>query len=114
MADSYSQLGQIHLLLGDIDKVEEHAHKARAIYERLGLNGVWTEYNTLAAVARARNNPTEAATWEQKRDALRAELRRRAGAPVLAQQLIHAITQLALTCAQAGHEHPPAREAQAP
>jgi tetratricopeptide (TPR) repeat protein len=106
-AASCSQLGWIHLLLGDLDKAAEHAHRAREIKERLGLKEAHVDYNTLAAIARACNNPTEAAAWEQKRDALRAELRRRAGAPALPQQLIQGIIQLALTCAQAGLERAP-------
>jgi tetratricopeptide (TPR) repeat protein len=79
-AVSHGNLGLIYCLLGDLDKAEEHAHHARDIHERLGLKEAHIDYNTLAAIARARNNPTEAAVWEQKRDALRAELERRAGA----------------------------------
>jgi hypothetical protein len=63
--------------------------------------------SALAAIARPRNQPTEAAAWEQKRDALREEFRRRAGAPALPQQAIEGITQLALACAQAGLERAP-------
>jgi tetratricopeptide (TPR) repeat protein len=107
MASSHSQLGRIHLLRGDLAKAEGHAHHARAIRERLGLKEAWKDYATLADIARARNQPTEAAAWEQKRDALLAELRRRAGAPALPQQAIQAITQLALACARAGLERDP-------
>lgn len=79
MAGSCSQLGKIHLLVGDLDQAEEHAHRARAIRERLVLLDAWKDHHTLADIAHARGNVDEAAVWEQKRDALRAELERRAG-----------------------------------
>lgn len=81
-ADSHTQLARIQLLLGALDHAEEHAHLARAIHEHLGLIDVWKDYATLARIAHARGNPADAATWEQKRDTLLAELRRRAAPSV--------------------------------
>jgi tetratricopeptide (TPR) repeat protein len=107
LAGSYGQLARIHLLLGDLTAAEHHAHQAREIRERLGLKEAFKDYNTLAGIAHARNLPAEAAAWEQKRDALRAELDRRAGAPVLPPQIIQALGQLALACAKAGLSSPP-------
>jgi tetratricopeptide (TPR) repeat protein len=104
MAASHGQLARIYLLLGALDKADEHAHRALVIRERLGLQDAWKDYDTLANVARARNEITDASDWEQKRDALVAELRRRAGVPTLPQQTLQALTQLALVCGQAGLE----------
>ena len=97
-AASYGQLGQIHMLLDDLDKAEVYAHQARAIRERLELKEAWKDYNTLASIARARKKPEEAAAWEQKRAALLAELKRRAGPSVNLQALVN----VAVACAQAG------------
>ena len=101
---AHSHLGQIHLLLGDLNKAEVYAHQAREIHERLGLKEAWKDYNTLAGIARARKKPEEAAAWEQKRESLLAELKRRAGAPALPPQIIQGIGRLAVDCAQAGLE----------
>lgn len=102
MADSHSQLAQIALLLGDLSSAEEHAHRAREIYEHLGLKEAWRAYKTLADIARARGNLADATAWEQKRGALVAELHRRAGGPALPQKAIQGIAQLAVACAQVG------------
>jgi tetratricopeptide (TPR) repeat protein len=107
MADSHGQLARIHLLLADLTAAEQHAHQAREIHERLGLKEAHLVYHLLAAIAHARSLPTETAAWEQKRDALRAELERRAGAPVLPPQIIQELGRLALACAQAGLSSPP-------
>jgi tetratricopeptide (TPR) repeat protein len=104
MADCHRQVARIHLFLGDLDKAETHAHHGREIDERLGLEEAWKDYFTLAEIADARNQPTEAAAWNQKCDTLVAEINRRAGAPVVSQQLLQDITRLALACAQTGIE----------
>ncbi|MBM4032760.1 MAG: hypothetical protein FJ291_13355 [Planctomycetes bacterium] len=78
--DPAFQLAQIHLLLGELDEAEEHAHQSREIRERLGLKEAYIDYNTLAEIARARGDEAQAAGWERKRDEARAELRRRATA----------------------------------
>ncbi len=115
VADSYSQLGQIHFLLGDLDRAEEHAHRAREIRERLGLKEAWKDYNNLANIARARGDDAAAEGWEKKRDDLLAELRRRAGGgPGLPPETVQAIGSLAVACVRAGlggSDLPPQAEA---
>ena len=103
-ADSLSQLARIHLLLGDLDAAERHAHAAREIYESLELKSGWTEYNTLSEIATARGDTDAAAEWARKRDALLEELEQRAGdgGGGLPGQMLQALTQLTLTCARAG------------
>jgi tetratricopeptide (TPR) repeat protein len=107
MASSYSELAWIKRLLKEFDQAEAHAHRARDIRERLDLKEVVRDYDTLADIAHARNQPAEAAAWEQKREALLAELQRRAGVPALPQEAIEGITQFALACAEAGLERAP-------
>lgn len=114
-ADSHGQLARIHLLLGDLDPAEDHAHQAREIRERLGLKEAWKDYDTLADIARARGDDAGAANWERKRDELIAELERRAGgADGLPPQAVQQIVALAAACARAGLEGadlPPQAEA---
>jgi tetratricopeptide (TPR) repeat protein len=107
-ADSWSQLAQIHFLLGDLDAAERHAHEARKIYESLGLTDVWTEYHTLSEIAQARGDTAAATEWERKRDELRAELKRRAGgggdgsSGGLPNHVLQALQQLTSACTQVG------------
>jgi tetratricopeptide (TPR) repeat protein len=103
-AESHGQLAQIYLLLGELDKAEEHAHRAREIEEGLGLlRELWKRYHTLAEIARARDREAEAVEWEHKRDEVRAELKRRAqGGNGMPPQFLQAIQSLASDCAQAG------------
>lgn len=77
-AGALGALANIHLLLGDLDAAERHAHQARQIHEPLGLLDAAGDYHTLSEIARARGDFASAAKWEQKRDALGAEFRRRA------------------------------------
>jgi tetratricopeptide (TPR) repeat protein len=107
VAKAHGQCAQVQLLLGDVDKAEEYARRALVVHARFDMAEALVDYGTLAAIAYARNQPIEAAACEQKRDALRAELRRRAGAPALPERTIQAITQLAFACAQAGHTRAP-------
>ncbi len=102
-AGSLFHLAQIHLLLGDLDTAERHAHTAREIRESLGLTEAFKDYNTLAEIAQARGDTRAAAEWTQKRDDLRAELERRAGGGGgMNAQMVRALQQLAIACAQAG------------
>ena len=102
-AASWGQLAQIHLRLGDIDAAERHAHTAREIHESLGLKEAWEDYDTLSEIAQARGDSQAAAEWAQKRDDLLAELERRAGGGRgLSAQMLKALQQLAIACAQAG------------
>ncbi|HEX4952450.1 MAG TPA: CHAT domain-containing protein [Thermoanaerobaculia bacterium] len=78
-ADSWGQLAQIHLRLGDLLAAERHAQEARQIYDSLGLKDAWKVYHTLCAIAQARGDLAAAAEWAKKRDDLLAELKRRAG-----------------------------------
>jgi tetratricopeptide (TPR) repeat protein len=106
-AMSRGQLSQVFLLLGELDKAEVQAHQAREIFENLGLKEVHMAYHDLAQIARARGDEAQAAQWEAKRDEVVEELVRRArgGAAAdagLSQQMLQAITQLAVACVQAG------------
>jgi len=78
-ASSLSQLAIIHLLLGDLESANRHAHAAREIHESLGLKEAWKDYGILSKIAHARGDTHAAAEWATKRDELRAELKRRAG-----------------------------------
>lgn len=100
-AESLSQLARIHVLLGELDAAEDHAHRSREIREPLGLKEVSHDYHTLAEIAHKRGNPTDAAAWERKRDAILDELERRAGGG-LSREFLKAVQQLAVACAQTG------------
>lgn len=105
-AGSHGQLARIHLLLGDLDAAEHHAHAARQIHESLGLKDVFKDYNTLSQIAEARGDTAAAAEWARKRDAKRAELQRLARGPGqrgggVPGQLLEPLQQLAIACAQA-------------
>ena len=69
-AKSQRNLAQAHLLLGNVDQAEKHAHTSREINEHLGLRAVRNDYATLATIARTRKNPTDVAAWERERDAI--------------------------------------------
>jgi tetratricopeptide (TPR) repeat protein len=102
-AASLSQLAQIHLRLGDLDAAERHAHAAREIGESLGLKEAVVDYNTLSEIAQARGDSVAAAEWAQKRDALLAEFKRRAGGGGgLPAQMLEALHALTIACAQTG------------
>jgi tetratricopeptide (TPR) repeat protein len=78
-ASSLSQLSQVYLLMGELDKAETYAHQAREIREGLGLiRELPGSYHTLAQIVRARGGEAQAAEWEAKREEVRAELARRA------------------------------------
>lgn len=102
-AASWGQLAQIHLRLGDLDAAERCAHAAREICESLGLKEAWRTYDILSEVAQARGDTRAAAEWSQKRDHLRAELKRRAGGGgILTAPMLKALQQLAVACARSG------------
>lgn len=102
-ADSWSQLAEIHLLLGDLAAAERHAHEARQIREHLVLKEAWRDYNTLSEIAEARGDLVAAAEWAKKRDDLLTELDRRAGGGgSLAPQMLEGLQALTIACAQAG------------
>ncbi len=102
-AESWSQLAQIHLRLDELAVAERHAHEARQIRESLGLLDAWKDYDTLSEIARVRGDIAAAGEWAQKRDALREEVKRRAGSGEgLPAQMLLALQALTVTCAQAG------------
>jgi hypothetical protein len=97
------QLVQVHLRLGGLDVAERQAHEARKIHESLGLKEAWGDYDTLSEIAKERGDAPAAAEWAKKRDDLLEELERRAGGGGgLSAQMLQAVKQLAIACAQAG------------
>ena len=113
-AQSCNQLAQVHLQLGELAEAERHAHQAREVNERLGLlQELQKNFGVLALIARARGDAAQAAEWERKRDAVLAELERRAQGPGgggLTPQFAQAIQQLAIAYAQAGFDEPQPQE----
>jgi tetratricopeptide (TPR) repeat protein len=106
-AGARGQLAKLCLLTGELDKAEEHVHRAREIVESLGLfRDLPKCYSDLAKIPRARGDEAQAAGWEAKLDAVWKELDRRAGggqgASGLPGQFVQAIMALAAACAQAG------------
>jgi tetratricopeptide (TPR) repeat protein len=107
-AMSRSQLSRVYLLIGELENAEVHAYQAREINEGLcNLQGLFRNYNSLAQIARARDDKAQAAQWELRRNEVQAELARRAqGGDAadagLPQQMVQAITQLAVACVQSG------------
>jgi tetratricopeptide (TPR) repeat protein len=113
-ADSWSQLAKIHLLLGDLDTAEDHAHTALQIHESLGLKETYMDFSTLFEIARAKGDDIAADEWARKRDDLREELRRRAaGGGGMPSQLRKALEAITIACFNAGFgdvELPPETE----
>ena len=123
-AASHHQLSRVHFLLSELDAAEGHSNQAREINERLSLfQELWKNFQVLADIARARSDAAakdmdqegarkhelDAAEWERKRDAVEAELERRAQGPGgggLPPQFAQAVQQLSLACAQAGFGGP--------
>lgn len=104
-ATAWGQLAQVHLLLGELDEAERHAHQSREIRASLGLKEVYNDYGTLAEIAHARGDEAQATEWELKRDAAREEQRRRAQGPDgggVPAQLVELVQALAVECARAG------------
>ncbi|MFB0534791.1 MAG: tetratricopeptide repeat protein [Anaerolineae bacterium] len=111
-AELCSNLGRLYLLLGDLEQAEEHAHRAREIREELRLPDVYKGYWTLEDIARARGDAAGAAEWQCKKEAVLAELERRAGGGY-PQAFVEAVEMLCLAVGQAalaGEEVPPRAE----
>lgn len=106
-AESRGQLSQVYLLMGELEKAEAHAREGLEIDEDLGMTrNLPLHYHILAQIARARGDEAQAAQWEARQDEVRAELARRARGSATAdaslpQQMLQAITQLAVACVQA-------------
>jgi len=75
-AASYSQLGKLYLLLGDLDRAEENAMKSLQIREPLNHSNTYMVYGNLADIAGARGDTTAAAQWREKAEAKWAEIER--------------------------------------
>ncbi len=103
-AQSHVQLAQVHLLLGELEEAERHARQCLEIDERLDITReLPSDYGVMANIARARGDTAQAAEWERKRDAVRAELERRArGGGGLPAQFLQALQDLSIACAEAG------------
>lgn len=78
-ASSFSQLGVLYRLLGNLDQAEAQLEQARAIYAQLDHPMLYMVYGDLALVAQAHGDPTAAAGWQIKSEAKEAELVRRRG-----------------------------------
>ncbi len=101
-ASSYSQLGLLYQMLGDLDQAEKHALQALQIRESLNLPDVYKDYGNLANIARARGDADAAAQWQAKYEAKVKELERlrrgegrEAGGGEQLAQLILALAQAA-------------------
>ncbi len=75
-ASSYSQLGILCRMLGELNRAEENLRQSMGIRESLNLPQVHIDYNALADVARDRGDAKAAAEWQAKRDAKLAEVER--------------------------------------
>jgi tetratricopeptide (TPR) repeat protein len=73
-AASYFQLGQLHLLLDELEPAEQHGRQALVIDEQLGLPDVYKDYRLMAEIARARGDSAAAEEWQAKYEAKLAEL----------------------------------------
>lgn len=78
-AKSYSQLGVLYQMLGDLSLAERRFREALGIWEPLDHPELWKVYGNLAEIAEERGNASAAAEWAAKRDAKLAELEQRRG-----------------------------------
>lgn len=106
-AMSRGQLSKLYLLMGDLEQAATQAQQAREIDESHSLiRELPRDYHNLAQIARARGDEAQAAQWEARLAEVQAELARRAqGGAVpdtgLSQDMLQAISQLAVACVQA-------------
>ena len=75
-AASYSQLGVLYRMVGDLERAEQHTRQALQIRESLNLPDVYKVYGNLAEIARTRGDEEGAARWQAKYEAKLAELER--------------------------------------
>jgi len=75
-ASSYSQLGFLHRMLGELGQAEEYSRQAMQIREALNLPDVYKDYGILSLIARDRGDAAAAARWQAKYEAKVAELQR--------------------------------------
>jgi tetratricopeptide (TPR) repeat protein len=107
-ASSYSQLGILQRMMGELDQAEANLLQGLQIREALNLPDVYKNYHHLAAIARDRGDQEAAARWQAKHDAKLAEverLRRGEGAAEatagVPDGLMRALVALAQACYQA-------------
>ena len=124
-ADSYSQLGLLYPLLGDLAQAEENALKSLQIRESLNHPDAYKSYGILANIAEARGDSDVAAQWQAKLEAKWAEIQQlrqgpgageqgRAGVGGQEAQLVQAIVELAqaaFNARQSGNVEPELAEA---
>jgi len=75
-AASYSQLGVLYRMTGDLERAEEHLQQGLQIRESLDLPDVYKDYGNLADIAHARGDGEAAARWQAKHDTKLAEVER--------------------------------------
>ncbi len=111
-ATSYSNLGALHCLLGELDQAEKYALQGLQIRESLDLPEVYKDYANLATIARDRGDSEAAVRWQAKYEAKVAELERHrrgdgsAGA-ALSEQAVQFILNLAQTAYNARQSSTP-------
>ncbi|MBN1900750.1 tetratricopeptide repeat protein [Candidatus Sumerlaeota bacterium] len=76
IASSYSQLGVLHWMLGDLIKSEEYTRESLKIRASLNLPEVYKDYNILADIARDKGDTKAEAMWRAKYKAKLSELER--------------------------------------
>ncbi|UCG74776.1 MAG: hypothetical protein JSV95_08385, partial [Gemmatimonadota bacterium] len=69
-------VGELHHMLGELDRAEEHLRQGLAIRESLNLPDVYKDYGNLTMLARDHGDEEAAAEWQAKHDAKLAELKR--------------------------------------
>jgi tetratricopeptide (TPR) repeat protein len=97
-ASSYSQLGVLQRMLGELDQAEQRSLDAMRIRENLDLPDVWKVYANLEAIANDRGDTDAAAEWRARKEAKLAELQRlrtQGAGPALPPQLVKALLAMA-------------------
>jgi hypothetical protein len=105
-AQSYSQLGILHRMLGELEQAEVYARQGMEIDEALGLPDVYMDYANLAAIARDHGDAEAADRWQAKHDAKLAELeqlRRGDGAVGPSAEQVRQIREYVLALAEAAY-----------
>ena len=102
-AASYSQLGVLHQMHGDLDAAEQNARKALEIDESIDHPDTWKDYANLADIARARGDEPSAAEWQAKYETKRAEIKRRERGEAtpegqIPQELFNHLKEIAQAC----------------
>ncbi len=99
-AASYTQLGVLYRLLGELEQAEKYMLQALQIHESLNLPEVYKDYDHLANITRDRGDEAAAARWQAKREAKVKELERLRRGEEAGEKL----AELILTLAQAAYQ----------